>query len=360
MDTVEIDAASNTGVDDIRELREKVKLAPTSSKYKVYIIDEVHMLSNSAFNALLKTLEEPPAHVIFVLATTDSHKLPATIVSRCLVYDFGKANKEEIISSLKKKAKKEDIKIDEATLEEISFKADGSFRDADKLLEQFTKGEELFDGQKLKKTGQEIVSKLAVKDGQSAIGEVEKYIGGGGRIKDLMTEIILELKVKILENPQYTVLITKLIEANGLIKDSPLPELPLELVIAEWCGQSETPKSKPMTVSVSPVEPVSVPVTPVESKAEIVKPISAAMPGAITDEKWQEIITAVKPYNHNLSALLRSSRPVSLKGDYLTIEAFYKFHKDKLSEDKNIKILEEVISGILGANIKIKFTLKEV
>jgi DNA polymerase-3 subunit gamma/tau len=112
LDVVEIDAASNTGVDDIRDLREKVKLAPVQGKFKIYIIDEVHMLSTSAFNALLKTLEEPPEHVIFVLATTDPQKLPETIVSRCLVYDFKTASKEELVRSLSRVVAGEKIKVD--------------------------------------------------------------------------------------------------------------------------------------------------------------------------------------------------------------------------------------------------------
>ncbi len=129
IDVLEIDAASNNGVDEIRELREKVKYPPVVGKYKVYIIDEVHMLSTSAFNALLKTLEEPPAHTVFVLATTEVHKLPATILSRCLRFDFKLVSLEELSSLLKKVLDSENVKYDEQAINIIARAGEGSVRD---------------------------------------------------------------------------------------------------------------------------------------------------------------------------------------------------------------------------------------
>ncbi|MFA6183468.1 MAG: DNA polymerase III subunit gamma/tau [Parcubacteria group bacterium] len=135
-DIIEIDAASNTGVDNIRELRETAKLSPFIGKYKVYIIDEVHMLSQGAFNALLKILEEPPSHIIFILATTEIHKVPETIISRCQKFDFSKFDIEEIIGKLTAIAKEEKIKIDAESLELIAISAEGGMRDAESFLEQ--------------------------------------------------------------------------------------------------------------------------------------------------------------------------------------------------------------------------------
>lgn len=129
IDVLEIDAASNNGVDEIRDLREKVKYPPVVGKYKVYIIDEVHMLSTSAFNALLKTLEEPPAHTVFVLATTEVHKLPATILSRCLRFDFKLVSLEELSSLLKKVLESENVKYDEQAINIIARAGEGSVRD---------------------------------------------------------------------------------------------------------------------------------------------------------------------------------------------------------------------------------------
>jgi len=136
LDVREIDGASNRGIDEIRELRENVKFAPAASKYKVYIIDEVHMLTREAFNALLKTLEEPPAHVIFIFATTESHKVPATIMSRCQCYDFRRISLKEIIANLGKIAAAEGIQISKNALGWIAEAGDGSMRDAQSVFDQ--------------------------------------------------------------------------------------------------------------------------------------------------------------------------------------------------------------------------------
>ncbi len=138
LDLIEIDAASNTGVDDIRELRDKVDFRPSEARFKVYIVDEAHMLSNAAFNALLKTLEEPPPHVIFVLATTEPNKIPATIASRCQRFDFRRATLPELTRQLSEIAAKENLEIEAAAIELVARQATGSFRDATSLLDQLT------------------------------------------------------------------------------------------------------------------------------------------------------------------------------------------------------------------------------
>jgi len=136
LNVIEIDAASNNGVENIRDLREEVKYQPTQGQYKVYIIDEVHMLSTSAFNALLKTLEEPPAHVVFILATTDSQKLPATILSRCQRYDFRRISVTDMIATMKKYLQEENVEFEETALDYIAYHSDGAMRDALSLLDQ--------------------------------------------------------------------------------------------------------------------------------------------------------------------------------------------------------------------------------
>lgn len=138
-DIYEIDAASNNGVDQVREIIDNIKLAPANSKYKVYIIDEVHMLSDSAFNALLLTLEEPPSHVVFILATTDIEEVPITVLSRCQRLDFQKISNKDIVDNMRNIAKKEDIDIDEDALNEIADFADGGMRDALSILDQLSK-----------------------------------------------------------------------------------------------------------------------------------------------------------------------------------------------------------------------------
>ena len=136
MNVIEIDAASNNGIDNIREIRDEVEYSPTEGRYKVYIIDEVHMLSIGAFNALLKTLEEPPEYVIFILATTEAHKIPVTILSRCQRYDFRRITVDTITGRLTELAEKENLDVEEKALRYIARAADGSMRDALSLLDQ--------------------------------------------------------------------------------------------------------------------------------------------------------------------------------------------------------------------------------
>ncbi len=138
MDVIEIDGASNTSVDDVRDLKEKIVLAPTEGRYKVYIIDEVHMLSTSAFNALLKTLEEPPAHAVFVLVTTEPHRIPATVLSRCQRFDFRRVSFAEITARLRTIAQQDGIQIADTALAQIARTADGSVRDAESVLDQLS------------------------------------------------------------------------------------------------------------------------------------------------------------------------------------------------------------------------------
>src|SRR5699024_8269544 len=135
-DVIEIDAASNTSVDDIRDIRDKVKYAPSSVPYKVYIIDEDHMISVNEYNALLKTLEEPPEHAVFILATTEPHKIPLTIISRCQRFDFKPIGSKVIVERMQEIIEKEEVTVDEDALEAIALSAEGGMRDALSLLDQ--------------------------------------------------------------------------------------------------------------------------------------------------------------------------------------------------------------------------------
>jgi DNA polymerase-3 subunit gamma/tau len=136
LDVIEIDAASNRGIDEIRDLREKVNFAPSEATYKFYILDEVHMLTTEAFNALLKTLEEPPSHAVFVLVTTESHRLPATILSRCQRFDFQRIGVPDLVARMSVICEAEGIKIELSALELVGRLSTGSLRDAESLLDQ--------------------------------------------------------------------------------------------------------------------------------------------------------------------------------------------------------------------------------
>src|SRR5690606_3231708 len=178
-DVVEIDAASNNGVDEIRDLRDKVKYTPSVGKYKVYIIDEVHMLTAAAFNALLKTLEEPPKFVVFILATTEIHKVPATIISRCQRFDFKNIEVEDIERNLREIIKKESVEINDDALRAIALSAEGGMRDALSLLDQV----------------------VSFTDGKITEDEVYKVSGGLSRrfISELLTVIADKQPQKALE-----------------------------------------------------------------------------------------------------------------------------------------------------------------
>lgn len=170
IDVLEIDAASNNGVDEIRDLREKVKYPPVVGKYKVYIIDEVHMLSTSAFNALLKTLEEPPAHTVFILATTEVHKLPATILSRCIRFDFRLVSLEDLSSLLRKILKEENVSYDEQAINVIARAGEGSVRDTLSIADRCVS----FAGNDL--TYEKVVSVLGVSERDTLISVTEKML----------------------------------------------------------------------------------------------------------------------------------------------------------------------------------------
>lgn len=204
MDVFEIDAASNRGIDEIRELRETVKFAPVDGRYKVYIIDEVHMLTTEAFNALLKTLEEPPAHVVFVLATTEPHRIPATIHSRCQRYDFRRISVKEIEQRLASVAEQSNVSVAPEALRLIAVQADGGMRDALSILDQCTT---LDDGdiitashvrQLLGMIGHEWVWQLtdaiAARDAHSVLLKLDELIQLGKDIRQLLIELALHVR----------------------------------------------------------------------------------------------------------------------------------------------------------------------
>jgi DNA polymerase-3 subunit gamma/tau len=199
MDVLEIDAASNRGIEEIRELREKIRLAPISSRFKVYIIDEVHMLTKEAFNAFLKTLEEPPAHAIFIMATTEPEKMISTILSRCTVISFTKATVSEIVSSLQRVTAGEKVKIDDEMLEYIAGLADGSFRDATKILEQVIT-ENISDIEKLSKlmgfytvNAEKFLHLMLDKKAKEMIADIVKMSKEGSDFRYFVSQILFLL-----------------------------------------------------------------------------------------------------------------------------------------------------------------------
>lgn len=204
MNVIEIDAASNSGVDTIREIRDEVSYSPTEGKYKVYIIDEVHMLSGGAFNALLKTLEEPPSYVIFILATTEAHKIPITILSRCQRYDFRRITAETIASRLQELMEREQVEVEERALSYVAKAADGSMRDALSLLDQciaFYLGQKLTYDNVLEVLGAvdmdvfgSLFRKICAQNVTEIIRELEQIILQGRDLSQFVTDFIWYLR----------------------------------------------------------------------------------------------------------------------------------------------------------------------
>ncbi len=213
MDVFEIDAASNRGIDEIRDLREKVAFAPVSGRYKVYIIDEVHMLTTEAFNALLKTLEEPPPHVIFILATTEPHKIPATIHSRCQRFDFKRVTDADIVKRLREVADGSGIAADNDALQLIAVQADGGMRDALSLLDQCGVMAERVTAETVRSVlgivGREALRKLVKAIGEGSVPQslelLENLLAGGKDVKQIITELAEYLRAILLykASPDY-------------------------------------------------------------------------------------------------------------------------------------------------------------
>lgn len=246
IDVIEMDAASNRGIDDIRALRDVVKLSPSKSKAKIYIIDEAHMLTTEASNALLKTLEEPPSHVYFVLATTNPEKLIETIRSRTVTINFTKATSEETKRSLMRIIKSEKIKINEGELTKIARLSKGSFRDAVKLLEQHTKDDNFLNNQKTFDTDN-FIELLKTKNALGLIDEVEKASKNGLSIETITESILGELQkelIKVVINKEQLgitkdeliYLIELMLEAQEFNNVTPIEDLPLQIAIIKWCN----------------------------------------------------------------------------------------------------------------------------
>lgn len=215
MDVIEIDGASNRGIDEIRELRENVRYTPAKSRYKIYIIDEVHMLTREAFNALLKTLEEPPPHIIFVLATTEPHKIPATILSRCQRYDFKRIPMREILGSLKKIVDEEKVQISQRALLSITQESEGSLRDAQSLLDQVISygGKEIRDEDIVEVLGlidrkilNDTIEAIADRNPERCIEMIERVYDYGVDLQHFCRELLQYLRhlilIKVSQHPE--------------------------------------------------------------------------------------------------------------------------------------------------------------
>lgn len=350
IDVVEIDAASNRGIDEIRELRDKARLAPMTARMKVYIIDEVHMLTVEAANALLKVLEEPPANTLFILCTTEAEKLPETVVSRCARVMFKKPTVAEIVKKLEIVARGEGLKIDKGDLEKIAVAGRGSFRDAIKMLEQvIMSGGDAAGTLGLSETVDlanflELV-RLGKRDELlSKIGDLDEL---GVNFRSFVEQLIWLLRESILEKAGKSDVSVEIDQVEGLakvfeqMKSTAVSQLPLEIWVIKNTNQGANGKNEKVNRNPEP-----------EGQRHKSSELQSSGKGKYKLEdlagKWSDVMRVVKPKNHSVEALLRSTKPMSFDGERLELEVFYKFHKDKLETEKCRVIVEEAVGEVFG------------
>jgi len=432
LDLIEIDAASNRGIDEIRDLREKIAFSPSECRYKVYVVDEVHMLTDPAFNALLKTLEEPPPHAIFVLATTAPHKIPATVLSRCQRFDFRRVSLPYLKQKLELICAQEGVRVEPAALDAIARYAAGSFRDAESLLDQLISygAEEikLDDVRRvLGSAPEEVISGIvqAVVAGDAGTGlrfinealdsgvdprqltrEVLEYLrgmlllkNGGASLLNVPSEMLREMTTQAESIPLRHLLGTVRLfnQAATHLKTGLHSQLPLELALVEAtlldreqggarpvrpepsiqsqpAAAEENPRATTGSISpphAPPVQdraaeavqdgPPSLAVASTEVSSEADASSAARSETTLTwlEENWGKVLRAIRPRNRSVEALLKSCEPLSIQGDCVTLGFYHSFHKERMDQDRNRKIVEQALTEIAGRVLRVKYVLCE-
>lgn len=388
LDIIEIDAASNRRIDEIRDLREKIYIAPSSAKYKVYIIDEVHMLTTEAFNALLKTLEEPPEHAVFILATTEIYKLPETIVSRTQHFRFQPISLSAASNHILEVAKLEGLVIDPEVAELIASAGRGSLRDSLSILDQLA-------SMNLKSISAEAVRELL---GWGDIESVESLAISiaGGKLADALKILknlsaqgvaftqLLEQLLRIytdtvraqlsidegarqnvieLSNTTSTSRISHIIsELSNISPNSPYLQEQLEATIISLSLQSSH-SSQALTENNSQKTETKPELkhrksSKKESKSISKSAVSTATTTKSPDDAWVRILSEIKKHNNSLYALLRSADP-SFNDTKLLVTFRFQFHKRRLDETANLALLKQAAAKILGDTYSIEVAVKQ-
>ena len=429
LDVIEIDAASNRGIDEIRELREKIRFAPTSAKHKIYIIDEVHMLTKEAFNALLKTLEEPPKHAVFVMATTELHKIPATILSRVQQFDFKRAKVNDIEEYLKRIALLEKIDIDDKAMRLVSISGQGSYRDATSILDQIASISGRITlahvqetiGLAEEKTVINFIDFIAEKNCQNALLIINELFMEGydllefnkNIIEYLRKMLIYKANTELLKNAELTdeqkksimeisrkftkndllVLINMFIEAGSNIKNSNLPQLPLEMVVIEYGGdQSSTNSPQPSAISEKRIANSEQPsadsgqssVVSRQSSASNEKPKAnseqriAKSESPIADQEskninrevkslddislkasWPKVLSEIGEHNRSLYFILKESEPMRIENGRLVLGIKFQLYQERITNKKNYNELNRAIENAYGQKYPLDFLVDE-
>jgi DNA polymerase-3 subunit gamma/tau len=400
LDIIEIDAASNRRIDEIRELRDKVYIAPTSGKYKVYIIDEVHMLTREAFNALLKTLEEPPEHAVFILATTEAHKLPETIISRTQHYTFKPVERAKVIAHLKHIAKEEGVKIDDKALALLAEHGEGSFRDSISVLDQARsvgagsdKPISVDDVRQLLGIAPETaINRLVVALAGAAapaiiIEQLNQLYGQGlqaasiasqlsARIRNTLADgkpvlpvgLSLRLLRELIEVPAShdpeRLLEICLLDLNApapvaatpqpaprpaadtkvkaAAKPAPIPEPSPAPAPADPPKAGPEPEPNPVSQSAAEPEPENIP-TPIADPVDLDPSI------------WPQVLENIKKQYNTIYGVLRMATPV-FTAEGIELQFKFAFHQKRLNEVKNKQIIADFVKQLTGSDVNIVCT----
>lgn len=394
MDLMEIDAASNTSVEDVRDLRDKIGFAPTQGRYKVYIIDEVHMLSTAAFNALLKTLEEPPPHAIFILATTEIHKIPATVLSRCQRHEFRRFPLGEITRRLSEICKAEKIEIDADALMMIARQSSGGMRDAISLLDQLasTGGKITLEtaqtvlGTATNQSVIGLVGSVIAKDPATGLNEIHRALDGGADARALARQIVEYLRNILLiqmgngeqvevtsdvrsQMKQHAAALTthevlRMMRAFNAAASDPRgswsPSLGIELAFAEML---ETPQAAVLVEAPRAVaaRPVATPTPQQEAPPQastIAAPAQAAPGSSISFEAvikaWKQVSAIVKQKDTNVAALLNTGKPLEIREGTLLISFASDILQGKFNRPESLDLTRKAIREALGVDIPVQ------
>jgi DNA polymerase III subunit gamma/tau len=399
LDLIEIDAASNTSVDDVRDLRDKINFSPSQGKYKIYIIDEVHMLSTAAFNALLKTLEEPPSHAIFVLATTEIHKIPATVLSRCQRHEFRRVPVDEIVKQLKMIIKAEKIQADDDALIQIARQSAGGMRDAISLLDQLSSmGEKItlalaqtVLGTATSQTVLNLISSVMDHDPAHGLETIHKALDAGADPRSLARQIVEYLRGLMLiqmgnaNQVEATADVRKQMQAHARsfstsdvlrmmkafnmaatdLRGGWQPSLSLELALAEVLDapaesvpQIATPsRTKPQPAAASQTE--SKPQTSTQSEesrpaGEAHTPESATLNAGDVIKAWKHLSSSLPKTQANLSALLNSVRMIDVQDKTLILGLASDVLVSKIDKPDQIELIQKLIKDEFGVEVNVR------
>lgn len=369
LDIIEIDAASNRRIDEIRDLREKVRIAPASAKFKVYIIDEVHMLTREAFNALLKTLEEPPAHVVFILATTEAHKLPETIVSRTQRYSFKLISPADVASHLRMIADKEKIDITDEALMMIAKHSGGSLRDALSLLDQIRHTTGKIDEHTVQQSiglpptehVQDLLKAVAGTDASKVVEILRNSQDNGVSAVLLAQAVVSELRLQLAEpKPLLDLASTlKLMQELLEVDASQQPETVLEVALLGALLDQKAPlvtikqekaqTGPPLTLT-KPVAEAKRDIAALEAKADHKKATAAPKKPTeapavavrqLSADIWQEVLESIKTTHNTLYSVLRMAHAdlSAAENNCMTLFFSFPFHQKRINEARNKQVV---------------------